>query len=367
MNKFKTLEDIRMAKELISPPGDTLSDTIESYHLTQADMAARMGRPVKTVNEIIKGKTVITPETAIQLERILKIPASFWLKREADYQIQLAEIAEAEKFLEQEDWINKFPLNEMKRNGWIDFENNSISKMKAILSFLGISNIEGFERVYGQKLQECCYRTAQRGNHTNYAIAVWLRRGEIQSEEMKVKTYSSALFKDSLLKIKSVLANQPDDFFNQMQKICAEAGVKVIHTPCVKDVSMHGSTHWVKENPVIQLSNRYKRNDIFWFTFFHEAGHILKHGKKALFVEGPEPINSEKEIEADDVAVEYTLSKRQEAELMKNMPLNNESILMFAKKFNTHPACIIGRFARKYPYLNKIGWSHGYFLKVDIQ
>jgi len=96
---YKTLEDINAAKELISPPGVTLADTLEAYNITQYDLALRMNRPVISINEIIKGKAVITPETAYQLENILKIPGSFWLNREANYRIELAEIAEAEKHI----------------------------------------------------------------------------------------------------------------------------------------------------------------------------------------------------------------------------------------------------------------------------
>lgn len=63
-------------------------------NLSQADLAERMGRPKKTINEIIAGKTAITPETAIQLERVFKTSAQFWLNRDARYSAWLAEQAE---------------------------------------------------------------------------------------------------------------------------------------------------------------------------------------------------------------------------------------------------------------------------------
>lgn len=363
---YNTLEDIRIARELISPPGDTLLETIESLDISQSDLAARMGRPIKTINEIIKGKTAITPETAIQLERVLKVSTAFWLNREAQYQMELAEITDAENLLTQKDWLKNFPLNEMKKYGWIDFDNTVISKMKSVFSFLSVSSIEGFERVYGQKLLVANYRIDRRGKQNNYSIAVWLRKGELQSAELKVREYSPVVFKENLKKIKSIAAIQPDDFFVQLQRLCAESGVRVVHTLCLPGVILHGSTHWVNDNPVIQLSNRYRRNDIFWFTFFHEAGHILKHGKKALFIEGLEYFDVVKEKEADDVAIEYTLNLQQEAELIANIPLSKESILHFANKFTTHPACIVGRFARKDPTLNRLGWSEGFYKKIDL-
>lgn len=365
---FKTLDDIKIARELLSPPGDSLLETIEALEISQADLAARMGRPVKTINEIVKGKTAITPETAIQLERVLKISATFWLNREANYQMELAEIAEADNLFAQKDWLKNFPLNDMNKHGWITYENTVFSKMESLFSFLGVSSIDGYDRVYGQKLETANYRMDSRGKHNNYAIAAWLRKGELQSVELNVKEYSPILFKENLSKIKAIAANQPDDFFSQLQLLCAEAGVKVVHTRCLPGATLHGSTRWVNDNPVIQLSNRYARNDIFWFTFFHEAGHILKHGKKALFIEGLEynAESQQKEDEANEVAIDYMLNKQQEAEVRANFPLNDNLIEMFAKKFETHPAAIIGRLAREFKELNMIGWSNGFFQKIEL-
>lgn len=68
------------------PPGETLRETLRSLGMTQAELAKRTGRPKKTINEIVKGKAAITADTALQLERVLGIPASFWNNLERNYQ-----------------------------------------------------------------------------------------------------------------------------------------------------------------------------------------------------------------------------------------------------------------------------------------
>lgn len=98
--KLKTLDDIQLAKALISPPGDTLLETIEYKGISQSDLAKHMGRPLKTINEIIQGKAGITPETAIQLERTLDISTGFWLEREKNYRLELAEIEDAGQLIQ---------------------------------------------------------------------------------------------------------------------------------------------------------------------------------------------------------------------------------------------------------------------------
>ena len=72
--------------DYVSAPGETLLETLETIGMSQAELAKRMGRPIKTINEIIQGKAAITAKTALQLEQVLAVPASFWLKREHHYQ-----------------------------------------------------------------------------------------------------------------------------------------------------------------------------------------------------------------------------------------------------------------------------------------
>ena len=79
-------------------PGATLLETIQSRGLSQAELAKRTGRPLKTINEIIKGKAAITAETALQLEHVLGVPASFWNNLERNYQQALAALKEQKSF-----------------------------------------------------------------------------------------------------------------------------------------------------------------------------------------------------------------------------------------------------------------------------
>lgn len=87
-------ETISYAPDHVSPPGETLAELLESRGMTQAELAARTGRPKQHINEIVAGKAPITQDMAIQLERSLGAPASFWNNREARYREHLARQAE---------------------------------------------------------------------------------------------------------------------------------------------------------------------------------------------------------------------------------------------------------------------------------
>jgi HTH-type transcriptional regulator / antitoxin HigA len=364
---YKTKEDINTARKIISPPGDTLAEILEIRGISQPSLALRMGRPLKTINEIIKGKAAIMPETAIQLERVLGTEAAFWLEREKNYRLELAEIEDAEKLLETKDWVENFPLTAMKRMQWLDYDNNAISKGASLYSFFGVSGKEAYYNYYHGKAYEAAYRMSKKSGKNPYAVSAWLKKGEDQAGMIKAADYNLQAFKKVLQEIKSIMAKQPSSFFSVIQSLCSSAGVKVVYTPCLPKTSLYGSTRWINDYPIIQLTNLYKRNDIFWFTFFHEAGHIIKHGKKDFFVEGLEysEQDKKKEEEADEHAIEYTFTKEQEAEI-KNAPHTKKTILEYAVKFNTHPALIIGRFGRTNHEYNKLGWSWKFFRAVDL-
>lgn len=86
-----------------SPPGDTLKDILEERGMSQAELGRLMGRPLKTINEIIKAKAGITAETALGLEAVFKVPAEFWMTREAQYRLQLARLAKRKGSLKRNE------------------------------------------------------------------------------------------------------------------------------------------------------------------------------------------------------------------------------------------------------------------------
>ncbi len=96
--------------DYVSPPGETLLETLEAIGMSQTELAKRMGRPIKTINEIIQGKAAITSDTALQLEQVLSVPASFWLKREQYYRESLARLAEEERLTRWVEWLKEIPI-----------------------------------------------------------------------------------------------------------------------------------------------------------------------------------------------------------------------------------------------------------------
>jgi len=367
-NVYRTKEDIAIAREVISCPGDTLAEQLEYTGMSQAELATRMGRPKKTINEIIKGKAEITSETAIQLERVVGVPADFWMNLERNYRLRLAEIDAAEALLEKESWAKQFPLAAMKKLGWISFEDGIVSAAQAVLAFFNVVSPEVYENVCHKQLSEAAYRMSEKSSKDPYAMSVWLRQGERQAESLQAAVYDKKAFEGALLDIKSILVVKDDGFLAELQERCLRAGVKVVFTSCLQKAPLNGSTRWMNGTPLIQLSDRFKRNDIFWFTFFHEAAHILKHNKKDVFIEGTDYSGDgkKKEEEANAWAAEHLICKKDERRMLESALFVKEDFERFAEQIGTHPAIVVGRLARLGVIHDSVGHTFGFFRKIEL-
>jgi HTH-type transcriptional regulator/antitoxin HigA len=348
-------------------PGETLAEKLEELKMGPKEFAIRTGKPEKTIIAILKGDSSITPEMAVLFESVLKIPARFWIKRQFNFDEYKAREKRALAIEKAKEWAKCFPISDMVKCGWLNSKTEADEKVAELLLFFRLSSPDAWENYFFKQQLKVAFRISLAHTKEPYAISAWIRQGEIQASQIQCAEYSEAKFKKTLKEIKSLMAKQPNDFFEQLQQLCLTCGVKVVYTPCIKKAPLSGATRWIDDNPLIQLSGRYNQNDRFWFTFFHEAGHILLHGKKDIFLEDIEYSDADlqKEAEANEFAIEWTFSKEQEKELLDASPLSIEMIQEFAKKFNTHPAMIIGRFHKK----QFVHYAQGrdFFVKLEFK
>lgn len=342
------------------PPGETLLETLEAIGMSQAELSERTGRPKKTINEIIKGKAAITPETALQLERVLGVPASFWNNLERNYQESLARINEQRSLQRQITWLKKLPMNELIKKGWVKKQENEVQQLQEILNFFGVASPDQWEtRWMGAQVS---YRTSKVFSNDPYAIAAWLRMGELTARDISCKPFDATKFRNSLLGIRQLTIKPPEHFQKEVVHLCAGAGVAVAFVPEIPGIRASGATWWLNPNKaVIQLSLRYKSDDQLWFSFFHEAGHILLHGKKEVFIEGDD--KNSKEDEADKFASDFLIPPKRYRQFIQTGKCSKAAIQQFAAELGIAPGIIVGRLQHD----GKIQHSHWNDLKKRFE
>jgi addiction module HigA family antidote len=134
----KELQNQFMPDYAVSP-GETLAETLKAIGMSQKELAERTGRPLKTINEIIKGKAAITPETALQFERVLGTSAGFWNNLERNYQETLARINEHKRLNQKTDWLRKVPVSRLIKMGWIKKHENKVQQLREVLNYFGVA------------------------------------------------------------------------------------------------------------------------------------------------------------------------------------------------------------------------------------
>jgi HTH-type transcriptional regulator/antitoxin HigA len=331
--------------QTVLPPSVTLQAKLDELKISSKQFAIQVAYSEEIIEAILNNNDRITEEIAASFENVLKIPANFWLRYQARYDEYKMQIATKE-------WARQFPYSQMAKYGWVKITNKIEEKISSLLSFFDISNFTMWEDNYLKQHTEVNFRISLKNTQNPYAIAAWLRQGEYLANYISIVPYNEHKFRDNLEKIKDLTLLEDNSFWDLLQQLCIEAGVKVVYTPTLPKAPIYGSTRWVGENPLIQLSAKYDRNDIFWFTFFHEAAHILLHGKNYFSLENVkyDSLDKIKEQEADEFAINYTFSKIEENEVVsfvkKNKYISLIDISNFAKKFNIHPAFIVGRLQR---------------------
>ena len=352
--------------ESVTHPGEILLEALEERELGAKEFAIRTGKPEKTITAVLKSESSITPDMAILFEQVLKIPSHFWLEAQRNFDEYQARLHYQNAITEAQIWAYTFPYAKMANLGWVPKTSKIKEKVIYLFNFFEVANLKAWNDYYIHQKLQVAFRISLKEHENATSIASWLRQGEIQAEHLQAPEFDKSKFRKLIPKFKEIMAAQPDDFFKQLQKLCLKTGVKVVYTPCLPKTAIHGSTRWINDVPLIQLSGRYKRNDIFWFTFFHEVGHILLHGKKYISLENVEYTgeNERFELEANEFASEIVLSEKEEAEIRGNKTLYTEDIVRYAKKFGTHPASIIGRL--QHHRVINFGVGTEFFKPIDL-
>lgn len=342
--------------DYVSPPGETLLELIEGLGMSQAELAQRMGRPKKTVNEIIRGKAAITPETALQLERVLGASAEFWNNRERNYRQYLARSRDNQNLAEQVGWIQDFPLKAMIELGWIQAYDDEIEQLYEMLRFFGIASPKQWDDIW-QKLP-VAFRRSTAFQSDAKALSAWLRQGEIEAQQINCRPHNAEAFRQRLSgEIRALTLQPPEIFQSELVRVCSLAGVAVVFVPQLPKARVSGATRWLnRDKALIQLSLRYRTDDHLWFTFFHEAGHILLHGKRDVFLEEDGKKN-EKEREANEFARKILIPSKDLKHFLKQKkpsPRSKDGIRQFAAKLGIAPGIVVGRLQHDevIPYKN---------------
>ncbi len=297
------------------PPGDIIDEYLEEHGMTQVELARRLGITPKHMNQVISGAASLSSELAIRLERVTAVPARFWNALEANYQDFQAREREKISLNAEVGLLDLLPIKELIKQGYLaDRQHEPIEQLREVLRFFGVAGRSPFDEM----VTSAAYRKSRSFTSDQYAIASWLRVGEIQAATVDCGPFDKATFRAALEDIRKLTKiDDPAIWLPQLRDLCVAAGVVVLLVPEIGKTRLSGAARWLTpEKALIQLSLRGKWADAFWFSFFHEAGHLILHSKKQTFIDdggSSDAVEAEADRFARDLLIPPQYAKRLES------------------------------------------------------
>lgn len=340
---------------IATPPGSTIKEQLENRGMSQKEFSSRMGMSEKHISHLINGTVQLSPDVANRLEMVLGLPAKFWNNLEAIYREKLAKAA-AENAMDADAQITRrLPYKEMAESGWVPVTRQTNEKVIALRKFFEVAELT--------RLEDCklipgiaCRRQAIT-EKADYALIAWAQRAKLEARDMPVSPINLERLTDSLPQIRKMTTLDPDEFCPQLVSTLADCGLALVLLPHIGGSFLHGATFIDMKKIVIGLTVRGKTADKFWFSLFHEIGHIL------LGHLNPNGTSAEDEQQADEFARELLIPSEQFNPFIAQTNFATADILHFANQIGIAPGIVVGRLQKE----GYIGFSWHNDLKVKYR
>lgn len=326
------------------PPGGTIAAILSARSLSRERFATAIGESVETVQRLLLGLESVDEDLANRLSVFLGSSQAFWLSREAQYRSDVDRKRQREGASSLGIWVKQFPVREMASLGWIPNFHSPTEAARECLRFFGVPDPASWQSRFAGSAAVAAFRMSPSLRANPGAVTAWLRWAEMVASRTPCAHWNPELFLEKLQSARRLTwQKDPASFLPTLRKLCAEAGVAVVIARTPRGCPASGATRFLSPTQAMMvLSFRYRSDDQFWFTFFHEAGHLILHGLDALFLEDESESTSDAETEANDFA-EKMLIPSEKAEGLAIVELNKEAIMRFARKVGIAPGLVVGQ------------------------
>lgn len=308
--------------------GSMLRDYLEFYKISQTDFADRLGISTKHMNEILSGKTNISEELMLGISLITDIDVNliFYVETKKRIYNYLNNHFDSEKEINK--YLNTFCLNEMSKKKWITLRDSSSYTQNAIdlLDYLGISSFDNINNYLNKKI---LYK--KKDNADINKIYLWIKRCDNIISNKKINEYKSNNLINLLEELK-IIRNKP---FNEEELISLfnKYGIYLVIEDALNGSKIRGCSMVKGSNPAIYITRYFKEKASFYFTLYHEIGHIKKDYnrlKSKIIIDD----NDEKEID------NYALNQMIPSDIWKDIINNSKNREEICKR-NNIPLCFL--------------------------
>lgn len=333
---------IRSRTTIAIPPGWTIKEQIEDRGMTQKELAARMDMTEKHISRLINGEVALTQNMALRLEMVLGLPARFWNGLEGKYREDIQRATEENDMDADMEIVRQMKYASLAKNGWVEVTRDKHKQVYNIRKFFEVAKLTLLSK---PDFPGIVYRKVGGDGTNDYVLKAFAQKAKIEARLIETAAINIAELKTLLPEIRTMTKEAPEDF---CQKLCgkmAACGIALVFLPHIEGSFLHGATFYDGAKIVMSLTVRGKDDDRFWFSLFHEIGHIiLGHIGK---LDDAESI----EAEADSFARDTLIPPEAFARLTSSENLTRDTITAFAEEIGIDAGIVVGRL-QKEGYLN---------------
>ena len=347
-------------------PGYYIKDLIEELEMTQEEFAKRLDITAKNLSDLVNGKAPLSKNIAIKLSTMIGTSVDVWVNLQKTYESKLAEIEKIKSQKEEEKNLVLIDYSYFVTIGAVKRTTKKEEKIAELCKFFKVSSLS----VLKNENFFASYRQSERDANDEKRIInvnAWIQTAINYAEKKPAEKFNETKLINSLIDIRNMTVQPPEIFYPQLEKKLADCGVTLVLLPSLKNSGIYGAVKWLnKDKVLLGITDRGKNLDTFWFSLFHELGHILLKEKNKVIVNTKESEDSIKELEekkADFFSREFLIPLEKYNEFINKGIFTDYSIKKFAKELGIHPAIVVGRLQKD----TKIGYNKFNYLKTQYE
>ena len=325
---------------IATPPGATIKEQLVDRGMSQKEFASRMGISQKHISKLINGDVQLTPDMALRLESVLGIPAQFWNNLESIYREKVAKVMAENEMDRDIELVQKFPYNEMVKNGWVENVRTSVEKVFCLRKFFEVASLDLLEKK--SLFPGIACRKLSDEEKTDYALYAWAQEAKLESRNQPVKSININEIGKKVSQIRAMTKEKPDSFCPKLVQSMAECGVSLVFLPHISGSFLHGATFYDKSRIVMGLTVRGKYADRFWFSLFHELGHIILGHIGQI-----DGTTIDDEVAADTYAKDVLIDRCAFNDFISQHDFSRTAIVRFAEMIDINPGIVVGRLQKE--------------------
>lgn len=331
---------MRRSKTTIAiPPGATIKEQLIDRNMSQKEFASRMEMSEKHISKLINGDVQLTPDVAMRLEMVLGVPASFWNNLESIYREKLVRIKVENEMEEDLEISKKMPYNEMAKNEWIPAARKPEERVMNLRKYFEVVRLG---LLNNSLIPNIAYRRVGNGINSDYSLICWAQKAKLEARNIYTASINIGKLKEIVPEIRAMTVLDPEMFCPVLVERLAECGVALVFLPHIGRSFLHGAAFYDGPKIVLGLTVRGRDADRFWFSLFHELGHIiLGH------IAQPDGTTDEDEFNADSYARDTLIPDQLFNNFVNRGNYDKSAVIQFAKQTNIAPGIVVGRLQKE--------------------